>query len=146
MCLITYNNAYIKPLLRFASSEGRSVAGVILLVPRVSARQYLGQRPFRKIASTIRFEVLLDLHQGPLSPGKKNLRCHFIGSCSEDRVRALTSAVKDFPCQPCFGNSGNQPYTTGGLARTRTSSETSPPLFYSLEHYQFGPVACSNKP
>ena len=37
------------------------------------------------------------------------------------------------------GNSGNQPYTTSGLAITRTLS---PPVFYSLEHHLFGPVAC----
>ena len=41
-------------------------------------------------------------------------------------------------------NSGNQPYTTSGLATTRTLSETSP-VFYSLEHYLFGPVACFNR-
>ena len=43
------------------------------------------------------------------------------------------------------GNSGNQPYTTTGLATTRTLSETSPPVIYSLEHYLFGPVACFNR-
>ena len=35
-------------------------------------------------------------------------------------------------------NSGNQPYTISGLAITRTLSETSPSVFYSLEHYLFG--------
>ena len=41
---------------------------------------------------------------------------------------------------------GNQPYTTSGLAITRTLPETSPPIFYSSEseHHLFGPVACFN--
>ena len=42
-------------------------------------------------------------------------------------------------------NNGNQPYTTSGLAITRTLSVTSPPVFNSFEHYLFGPVACFNR-
>ena len=33
-------------------------------------------------------------------------------------------------------------FTTSGLAITRTLLETSPPVFSSLEHHLFGPMAC----
>ena len=53
-------------------------------------------------AWTIRLEVLLELHPGPLLPGRKSLGYYSIGSRSGSRVRAFTSAVQDFACRPPY--------------------------------------------